>query len=82
LFSRHGLHPRLQAIKLLASLTYPLKITKGQCGWHLELEHLELLLESGDRRCPLLKLEVLLLDGMLEMYNHMGAGVHLLTSEV
>jgi hypothetical protein len=29
LFSRHGLHPRLQAIKLLASLTYPLKITKG-----------------------------------------------------
>jgi hypothetical protein len=46
------------------------------------LEHLELLLESGDHRCPLLKLEVLLLDGMLEMYNHMGAGVHLLTSEV
>jgi hypothetical protein len=30
LFSRHGLHPRLQAIKLLASLTYPLKITKGR----------------------------------------------------
>jgi hypothetical protein len=30
LFSRHGLHPRLQAIKLLVSLTYPLKIIKGQ----------------------------------------------------
>jgi hypothetical protein len=29
LFSRHVLHPRLQAIKLLASLTYPLKMTKG-----------------------------------------------------
>jgi hypothetical protein len=27
LFSRHGLHPWLQAIKLLVSLTYPLKIT-------------------------------------------------------
>jgi hypothetical protein len=30
LFSCHGLHLRLQAIKLLASLTYPLKRTKGQ----------------------------------------------------
>jgi hypothetical protein len=29
LFSHHGLHPRLQAIKLLVCLTYPLKITKG-----------------------------------------------------
>jgi hypothetical protein len=29
LFSRYGLHPRLQAIKVLASLTYQLKITKG-----------------------------------------------------
>jgi hypothetical protein len=29
LFSRHGLYPMLHAIKLLISLTYPLKITKG-----------------------------------------------------
>jgi hypothetical protein len=29
LFSCYRLHPRLQAIKLLASLSYPLKITKG-----------------------------------------------------
>jgi hypothetical protein len=29
LFSRHVLRPRLQAIKLLASITYPLKIIKG-----------------------------------------------------
>jgi hypothetical protein len=29
LFSHHGLHPRLQAIIILVSLTYPLKITKG-----------------------------------------------------
>jgi hypothetical protein len=28
LFSRHKLHLRLQAIKLLASLTYPLEIKK------------------------------------------------------
>jgi hypothetical protein len=52
------------------------------CGWRLELVHLELLLKSGDRRCPLLKLKVLLLDGILEVYNHVGAGVHLLTGEV
>jgi hypothetical protein len=109
LCSLHGLHPRLQAIKLLASLTYSLTTTKGQsslyptthndlllidvrhcvglsecyrCGWCLDLEHLELLLESGDRRCPLLELNVLLLDGVLEVYNRMGAGVHLLTGEV
>jgi hypothetical protein len=30
LLSRHRLHPRLEAIKLLVSLTYPLKITKGE----------------------------------------------------
>jgi hypothetical protein len=29
LFSHHGLHLSLQATKLLASLTYPLKITKS-----------------------------------------------------
>jgi hypothetical protein len=29
LLSRHGLHPRSQAIKLLVSLTYEIKITKG-----------------------------------------------------
>jgi hypothetical protein len=30
MFSRHGLYSRLQAINLLASLTHPLKTTKGQ----------------------------------------------------
>jgi hypothetical protein len=34
------------------------------CGWHLKM-----LLESGDRRCPLLKLEVLLLNVGLEVYD-------------
>jgi hypothetical protein len=52
------------------------------CGWCLKLKHLELLLESGDRHCPLLDFKVLLLDGMLEVYNRVGAGVHLLTSKV
>jgi hypothetical protein len=35
----HGLHPRLQAIKLLASLTYSLKITKGQTMPHPDTFH-------------------------------------------
>jgi hypothetical protein len=39
LFSRHGLYPRLQAIKLLASLTYPLKRTKGQPTPHPITSH-------------------------------------------
>jgi hypothetical protein len=112
LFSRHGLHPRLQAIKLLVSLTYPLKITKGQtiphpdtsqnlhlidirhnaelsescrcygCRWHLKLKHLNLLLKGGDHRYPLLKLEVLILVGVLEVYDHMGMLVHHRTSGI
>jgi hypothetical protein len=112
LFSCHGLHPRLEAIKLLVSLTYPLKITKRQtiphpdtshnlhlidirhgirlsecygccgCRWHLKLKHLNLLLKGGDHRCPLLNLEVLLLIGMLEVYDHVGTLVYHHTSGV
>jgi hypothetical protein len=108
-FPRHGLHPRLQAIKLLVSLTYPLKITKGQttphpdmshnlllvdirhdvglrgccgCGWCLKLQHLNLLLKGGNHCCPLLKLELLLLISMLQVYDHMGALIHQLVSDV
>jgi hypothetical protein len=105
LFSHHVLYLRLQVIKLLASLTYPLKITKGQstthphlsyhllidvllcirlvmcyrccgCGWHLKLKHLKLLLESGDRRCSLLEVKVLLLDMVLKVYNGVSMLVH------
>jgi hypothetical protein len=45
LFSRHGSHPRLQATKLLVSLTYPLKITKGQTTPHPDMPHNLLLIE-------------------------------------
>jgi hypothetical protein len=104
LFSCHELHLRLQAIKLIASLTYPLKITKGQtiphpdtshnlhlidiqhgvelnsrccgCRWHLKLKHLDLLLKRGNHHYPLLKLEVMLLIGMLEVYNRVSVLVH------
>jgi hypothetical protein len=42
------------------------------------MEHLEPLLERSNHRSPLLMLEVLLLDGILGVYNRVGAGVHLL----
>jgi hypothetical protein len=47
------------------------------CGWHLKL-----LLKIGDCPYPLLKLEVLLLDVVLEVYNRMRALVKHLTSGI
>jgi hypothetical protein len=37
----------------------------GRCRWNLKLKHLNMLLKRGNHRCPLLKLEVLLLVGVL-----------------
>jgi hypothetical protein len=48
----------------------------------LLLQLQKLLLEVGDRLCPLIKLGILCLGGILEMHDHVGASVHLLTSEV
>jgi hypothetical protein len=47
------------------------------CGWHLKL-----LLEIGDHRCPLLELTVLLLDVVLEVYDHVRALIQHLVSGV
>jgi hypothetical protein len=47
------------------------------CGWHLKL-----LLERGDHLCPLLELEVLLLDMVLEVYDRVRAIVQHLVSDV
>jgi hypothetical protein len=52
------------------------------CRWHLKLKHLKLLLEIVDHRCPLLKLEVLLLYVVLEVYDHMRALIQHLASGV
>jgi hypothetical protein len=46
------------------------------------LKHLKLLLEIGNHCCPLLKLEVLLLDVVLEVYDRVRALVQHLTSGV
>jgi hypothetical protein len=47
-----------------------------------EAEALKLLLEIGNRRCPLLELKVLLLDVVLEVYDRVRALVQHLTSGV
>jgi hypothetical protein len=45
MLSRHGLHLRLQATKLLASLTYPLKITKVSPPYLSNMSHHLLLID-------------------------------------
>jgi hypothetical protein len=53
-----------------------------RCGWHLKLKHLKLLLKIDNHRCPLLKLKVLLLDVVLEVYDRVRALVQHLTCDV
>jgi hypothetical protein len=43
---------------------------------------LNLLLKWGDHRCPLLELKVLLLVGMLKVYDRIGALVHQLMRHI
>jgi hypothetical protein len=50
--------------------------------WNLKLKHLNLLLKRGNHYCPLLKLEVLLLIGVLEVYDRVSALVHQLTRHI
>jgi hypothetical protein len=59
------------------------------CEWHLKLKRLKLLLKSGDHRCSLLEVKVLLLNMVLKVYNgvstlvhHRASGVQLLTGVV
>jgi hypothetical protein len=56
-----------------------------RCGWHLKLKHLKLLLESDDHRCPLLELEVLLLevyDCVCALTQHLMSDIELLAEVV
>jgi hypothetical protein len=53
-----------------------------RCRWCLVLQLQKLLLEVGDSLHPLLKLGALRLEGILEVHDHVGTGVHLLLSEV
>jgi hypothetical protein len=47
------------------------------CGWHLKL-----LLKIGDRRCPLIELNVLLLNVVLEVYDRVRVLVQHLARDV
>jgi hypothetical protein len=65
----------------LINIWHDVGLNSGCCGckWHLKLKHLNLLLKRGNHHCPLLKLDVLLLIGMLEVYDRVSALVHQLT---
>jgi hypothetical protein len=46
----------------------------------MKLQHLNLLLKGGDHCYHLLKLDLLVLVSMLQVYNRMGVLVHQLAS--
>jgi hypothetical protein len=50
--------------------------------WYLPLKLQKLLLKVGDHLCPLLKLDVLRLIGVLKVDDPVGMDIHLLTSDV
>jgi hypothetical protein len=50
-----------------------------RCKWNLKLKHLNLLLKGGNHSCPLLNLKVLLLVGVLKVYDCVSALIHQLT---
>jgi hypothetical protein len=50
------------------------------CGWQLVLEIDDLLEEVGDLLLPQLKLVILLLNSVIQVHNHVGPGVYLLST--
>jgi hypothetical protein len=61
----HNLH--------LIDIWHDIRLNNGCCRCRC---HLNLLLKRGNHRCPLLKLEVLLLIGVLEVYDRVSARPH------
>jgi hypothetical protein len=52
------------------------------CGWCPPLQLKKLLLEVGNRLHPLLKLGMLRLNDVLEVYDPVGTDIHLITCDV
>jgi hypothetical protein len=52
------------------------------CGWCWPLQLQKLLLKGSNHLCPLLKLSILHLNGVLKVDDPMGMDIHLLTSDV
>jgi hypothetical protein len=75
------LHPYKAPNLHLIDIRHGVRLNNGWCGcrWNLMLKHLNLLLKRGNHHSPLLKLEVLLLVGVLEVYDCKSALVHQLT---
>jgi hypothetical protein len=68
-------HPDMSPNQHLIDIQHGVGLNSGCCGcrWNLKLKHLILLLKRGNHHCHLLKLEVLLLVGMLEVYDRVSA---------
>jgi hypothetical protein len=71
-----------QHVRHLLLIDIRLRVGLSGCRRHMKLKHLKLLLEIGNRRCPLLKLKVLLLDVVLEVYDRVHALVQHLASGI
>jgi hypothetical protein len=71
-------HPDMSPNLHLVDIRHSVRLNSWccRCRWQLKLKHLNLLLKRGNHRCPLLKLKVLLLVGVLKVYDHVSALVH------
>jgi hypothetical protein len=75
LHSQHVHHLLLINIRLCVGLS-------GCCRRYECERHLKLLLKISNHRCPLLELEVLLLDVVLEVYDRVRALIQHLASGI
>jgi hypothetical protein len=77
-------HPDTSHNLCLVNIRHDVRLNSRCCErrWHLKLKHMNLLLKKGDRRCLLFNLKVLLLDGVLEVYDHVSVLIHQLARRV
>jgi hypothetical protein len=71
-------HPDTSHNLHLIDIRHGVELNSGCYGgrWHLKLKHLNLQLKRGNHRCPLLKLKLLLLVAVLEVYDRVSALIH------
>jgi hypothetical protein len=62
-------HPHTSPNLHLIDIRHGVRLNSGcyGCRWNLKLNHLNLLLKRGNHHCPLPKLEVLVLVGVLKV---------------
>jgi hypothetical protein len=71
-------HPDMSPNLHLIGIRHGIRLNSGCCGcrWNLKLKHLNLLLKGGNHHCPLLKIKVMLLVGVLEVYDRVSVLNH------